>query len=141
MFGHIILESTTTTGTGNITLAGPDSSYAGFFDQFSAGDRVYYSILTNSSQDREIGYGTLSGTSVLERTEILATLVSAVYDDTSPAAITLSGTSKVACADEATLLTWIDDVRKAPAGDAGKVVVVDAAGGGILSNTLSAGTW
>lgn len=96
MLANWVKETTTTTGTGTMTLAGAATGFIAFTDAFNDGDKVFYSI--ESGNNREIGVGTFtaSGTT-LSRDTILETLVSGTYDNTSPTAITLAGTSTVAC--------------------------------------------
>jgi hypothetical protein len=91
-----VYETTTTSGTGTVTL----SSVTGrprFADAFATGLLVPYAL--KDGNNREWGMGTVSAANTLARTVVLATLVSGTYDDTSPAAITLSGgTVDVWCA-------------------------------------------
>lgn len=81
-----VQETTTTTGTGTVTLAG---AVTGFQD-FSAigdGNTCYYAI--TSGADWEVGLGTYTATgTTLSRDTILAS-------SNSGSAITLSGTSNV----------------------------------------------
>ncbi len=92
-----IKESTATTGTGTITLGGAETGFLSFEDHpdVSSTDTVHYVI--EDGNDKEYGIGTLtSGASwTLARTTTLATLVSGTYDDTSPTAISLSGSAVV----------------------------------------------
>lgn len=81
-----IKETTSTSGTGTMTLAGAASGYRAF-SVLGDGARCYYRV--ESGTDWEIGIGTYtsSGTT-LSRTQILAST-------NSGSAITLSGTSTV----------------------------------------------
>lgn len=88
MLGNFVKETTTTSGTGNITVAGV-TGRARFSDCFAVNVPFFYSI--NDGNNWELGVGYLSATSTLVRAKILSTLVSGTFDDTSPAAITLSG--------------------------------------------------
>jgi hypothetical protein len=84
-----VQETTTTTGTGTITLAGAVSGYQSFATAFpSATTLVYYCIVSGSLWEVGIGLYTLSGTTLARST---------VQDGSSGAgtAITLSGTSNV----------------------------------------------
>ena len=69
MFNDLIKETTTTTGTGTITLAGASTGYATFASQFSVGDTVSYAIL--SATEREVGTGTLASATTITRDEVL----------------------------------------------------------------------
>jgi hypothetical protein len=94
MLENWVKETTTTTGTGTITLAGAVTGFIAFSDVIADGEQVEYFIESGNNRERGIGTFTASGTT-LARTVILETLVSGTYDDTSPAAITLAGTSDV----------------------------------------------
>lgn len=85
-WGDNIFESSTTTGTGDIALAGAVSGFAAFSSATTPGgvaiannDRVYYSIWTMDSQGNrisggwEVGYGTYNTTGpAIARTTVLA---------------------------------------------------------------------
>lgn len=83
-----VQETTTTTGTGTITLAG---AVAGFqsFAVIGDGNTTYYCITSGNNWEVGIGTYTASGTT-LARTTILES-------SASGAAITLAGTSNVFC--------------------------------------------
>ena len=83
-----VKETTTSTGTGTIDLAGASSGYQSFLGAgYSDDDTVYYTVV--SSDKWEVGIGTLGSTTTrLARTTILAS-------SSSGSAITLSGTSEV----------------------------------------------
>lgn len=99
MLGNWIRETTTTTGTGNMTVAAV-TGYPRFSTLFALNQRFLYSILADSDGTPiEAGIGYLSATSTLVRERVLATYSSGTYDDTSPAAVSLaSGTKRVVCA-------------------------------------------
>lgn len=90
-------QETTTAGTGPVTVAGSIAGSATWLAAFGSGvSAVYYSI--QSGNNRETGEGSYDGsTQVLTRTTVRSTLVGGVYDDTSPAPISLAGTSTVRC--------------------------------------------
>ena len=83
-----IKESTTTTGTGTLTLAG---ATAGFQTFAAVGDAntTYYAILNGSNWEVGLGTYTASGTT-LSRDTVLSS-------SNAGAAITLSGASDVFC--------------------------------------------
>jgi hypothetical protein len=81
-----VQETTTTTGTGTVTLAGAVSGYQSFA-AIGNGNTTYYTITSGSAWEVGIGTYTSAGTT-LARTTILAS-------SASGAAITLSGTSNV----------------------------------------------
>lgn len=64
-----VLETTTTAGTGTLTLAGAVTGYRGFNASFTNGDVVFYSI-DNGQGEWEVGYGTV-GTGTLTRDTVL----------------------------------------------------------------------
>lgn len=126
-----VLESTSTTGTGAITLAGAISGFRTFASVCSVGDVVYYYIEAVNSGgaptgEWETGRGTYSGANTLTRTRVLAS-------SNAGAAVNFSaGTKRVAVADVA-------DVRKlekfdnfADAGNSGTTET------DLYSNTLTA---
>ena len=63
-----VKESTTTTGTGTITLAGAPAGFQSFNQAFANGNTVYYVI--QGGAEWEIGIGTV-GTGTLARTTVL----------------------------------------------------------------------
>jgi hypothetical protein len=72
LFADRVKESTTTTGTGTVTLAGAASGYQSFA-AIGNGNSCYYCIADQSGTDWEVGLGTYtsSGTT-LSRTTVLA---------------------------------------------------------------------
>lgn len=89
LYADRVQETTTTTGTGTVTLAGAVSGYRTFTSVFATGNRVNYAI--TSGTDWEVGTGTFttSGTT-LSRDVIFAS-------SNSGSAITLAGTSNIFC--------------------------------------------
>src|ERR1700750_1363032 len=72
-----IRETTTTTGTGALTLAGAAAGYAAFSSACAVGDTCYYGLQAvdgsgNPTGAWEVGIGTYSATNQLTRTTILA---------------------------------------------------------------------
>lgn len=94
MLANWVKQATSTTGTGTITLGSAETGFIAFGDAFSDGDVVHYSI--EDGNNREIGIGTYiaSGPS-LSRDTVLETLASGTFDNTSPTAISLSGSAIV----------------------------------------------
>lgn len=60
-----VQETTTTTGTGTVTLAGAVSGYQTFTAAFATGDQVTYAIVGGT--EWEVGIGTLATSSTLTR--------------------------------------------------------------------------
>ena len=83
-----VKETTTTTGTGTINLAGAVAAFQTFVAGIGSGNTCYYTIV--SGNNWEIGIGTVTDASpdTLSRTTILAS-------SNSDSALTLSGTSQV----------------------------------------------
>ena len=68
-----VKENSTTTGTGNITLAGVPAGQGNvtFNSGIGVGNTTYYCIFGQGSSNFEIGLGTLSGSTTLERTTVI----------------------------------------------------------------------
>jgi hypothetical protein len=67
-----VKETTTTSGTGNITLAGAVASFQTFNAAFNTNVYFYYCIVDADGVDWEVGRGYLSGSTTLVRSVILA---------------------------------------------------------------------
>jgi len=67
-----VKETTTTTGTGNITLGGAATGYQTFNSGVGVGNTAYYCIAGQGTSEWEVGFGTLSASTTLERTKIFA---------------------------------------------------------------------
>lgn len=97
MLANWVRETTATTGTGTITLAGAVSGFVAFSAAYSDGDLVPYVVEDGTNRERGLGTFTASGTT-LARTLVLETLVSGTLDKSAPTAISLSGSATVAVA-------------------------------------------
>jgi hypothetical protein len=96
MFEDLVKETTTTTGTGSLTLAGAATGYRTFASAFPTGARVSYAIL--SATEREVGVGRLTGSTTLTRNEVL-------YSTNANALVNFSAGSKdVICSVSADML-------------------------------------
>jgi len=69
-FGDRIKETSTTTGTGNFTLAGAVSQFESFTSNFVDGEQFYYAIVGQTGTEWEVGFGSLSS-GALVRTQVL----------------------------------------------------------------------
>ena len=68
-----VRETTTTTGTGALTLAGATATFDTFASVMSTNDTTYYAIVHSGGADEwEVGLGTYSGTNTLTRTTVLS---------------------------------------------------------------------
>ena len=55
-----VKETSTTTGTGTISLAGAETGYEGFVAGVGTGNTTYYAIELNSANEWEVGIGTVT---------------------------------------------------------------------------------
>lgn len=102
MLASWVKQSTSTTGTGTITLDGtPADGYQAFSSAFTTGDIVQYTI--KDGNNRESGYGELTSGAdwTLTRTLIFETLVSDTYTRMPSTGITLSGSAVVGISSSA----------------------------------------
>jgi hypothetical protein len=67
-----VYETSTTTGTGNITLAGAVAQYVSFNAAFGVGVSFYYTIKGTTGTEWEVGEGYLSGSTTLVRSQVYA---------------------------------------------------------------------
>lgn len=67
-----VRETTTTTGTGNLTLDGAVSKFRTFASVLSSSDTTYYSIVEQTGTAWEVGIGTFTSPATLARTTILS---------------------------------------------------------------------
>lgn len=66
-FADRVKETSTSTGTGNFTLAGAVSQFETFAANFDVGQRLDYAIVGQSGTEWETGRGYLSGATTLVR--------------------------------------------------------------------------
>jgi hypothetical protein len=64
-------ETTTTTGTGDLTLAGAVAQFSSFASRLAVGEPFWYAIVGQTGTEWEEGYGVLSGATTLVRTTSL----------------------------------------------------------------------
>ena len=68
-----VRDTTTTTGTGDLTLSGTaPTGFRTFASVAAVGDNVYYAISSASGAEWEVGYGTLTASTTLNRARIIA---------------------------------------------------------------------
>ena len=69
-----VKETSTTTGTGTIDLAGAETGYEGFVAGVGNGNTTYYAIELNSANEWEVGIGTVTdaATDTLSRDTIIS---------------------------------------------------------------------
>ena len=88
-----VKETSTTTGTGTIDLAGAETGYEGFVAGVGTGNTTYYAIELNSANQWEVGIGTVTDAApdTLSRDTIISS-------SNSDAAVDFSiGTKNVFC--------------------------------------------
>ena len=76
LFDHV-LETSTTTGTGDLTLAGAVLGFSTFASRYSTGDTLYYGTQATDASgvptgEWEVGIGTYSAANTLTRTTVLS---------------------------------------------------------------------
>lgn len=87
VYGDRVKDSTTTTGTGSLTLSGTaPTGFQPFAARMAVGDTCFYGIASAGSE-WEVGIGTLTATTTLARTQVLAS-------SSSGAAVSLSAGTK-----------------------------------------------
>lgn len=68
-----VKDTTTTTGTGDLTLSGSaPTGYRTFASVMDTGSNCYYCIASDSSAEWEVGYGTLTASTTLARARVIA---------------------------------------------------------------------
>lgn len=104
MLANWIRETTTTTGTGAITLGGAPAGYITFATRFANGSSVQYTIIDGNN--RECGIGTYNA-GVLTRTTKLEKLDGGTYSANPGTGISLSGSAVVMCTGDASFLPYL----------------------------------
>ena len=67
-----VKETSITTGTGDFTLAGASQGFESFASGVGVGNTTYYTIVESGSNNFEVGEGTLSASSTLQRTTLIS---------------------------------------------------------------------
>ena len=70
LFYDRVKETTTTTGTGDITLAGAVNQFVSFSSRYAVGDLFRYAIVGQTGTEWEGGEGTLLTTTTFRRLRI-----------------------------------------------------------------------
>ena len=131
LLGDRVQETTTSTGTGSITLNGAVTGYVTFNSTFSNGNSVWY-VIDDGAGNWEIGYGTV-GTGTLTRTVFQSSNANALV----PFGV---GTKRVFCTAPYTYL--LPDQT----GNSGKILTTDgttsswttiASAGGVTSVSVA----
>lgn len=67
-----VRETSTSTGTGSVTLAGAVTGYQTFASVLTSSDTTYYTIADQGGSGWEVGIGTFTSPSTLARTTVLS---------------------------------------------------------------------
>lgn len=99
MLGNWIYQTSTTTGTGNLTLS-PVAGYPTLSSQFAQNDLIKYQILDDATgAPIESGIGLINGSGELVRSIPQASYVGSTYSETNVTSVNLpAGTKRVICA-------------------------------------------
>jgi hypothetical protein len=118
-----VLETSTSTGTGAITLAGAPSGFQSFSAGIGSSNTTYYCIVNSTGNEWEVGYGTLnSGATTLTRTTVYTS-------SNSNTAVSFSaGTKNVFCTYPASRSVNLDN---------GGFLTVGTPSGAAFTNTLA----
>lgn len=100
MLANAIKQTTTTTGTGNLTLAAV-AGYVEFSDAFALNQPFFYALVNAVNQLVETGIGYLSTSTTLVRAKITSTFSGGTYTDEGASAASLTGTTTVLCTPQA----------------------------------------
>ena len=97
-----VKETSTTTGTGDFTLAGAATGFETFNAGIGASNTTYYTIFNQGTNEFEVGLGTLSASTTLQRDTVLSSSNSDSKVDFS------SGTKDVFCTMPASKTVYLD---------------------------------
>ena len=67
-----VKETSTTQGTGDITLAGASTGFITFNSGIGTSNTTYYTIFEQGTNNFEVGLGTLSASTTLQRDTVLS---------------------------------------------------------------------
>ena len=67
-----VKETSTTSGTGNFTLAGASTGFITFNSGIGTSNTTYYTIHEQGTNNFEVGLGTLTGSTTLRRDTVLS---------------------------------------------------------------------
>ena len=116
-FEDRVKDTTTTSGTGDITLSGSaPTGFRTFASVFVTGQRVRYAIVAQSGGEWEVGRGTLTGATTLARTQVRRS-------SNSDALVNFSaGTKDVFCTIDGVFISRVPTEGKASAARAGLIL-------------------
>jgi hypothetical protein len=114
-----VKETSTTTGTGTLNLAGAVQDFEGFVAGIGNSNKTYYAIVNTGTGEFEVGLGTVTDATpdTLSRDTIISS-------SNSDAAVDFSAGSKdVFCTQPASKAVYLDE-NGAPVGAASKAFVM-----------------
>ena len=97
-----VKETTTITGTGTLTLGGAVTGFETFAAGIGNSNTTYYAVILPGSAEFEVGLGTLSSTTNLQRTTIISSSNSDAVVDFQ------AGTKDVFCTLPASKSVYLD---------------------------------
>ena len=97
-----VKETSTTQGTGDITLAGAVTGFITFNSGIGTSNTTYYTIFEQGTANFEVGLGTLSGSTTLQRDTVLSNSLG------NTSKINFSGTLDVFCTMPASKSVYLD---------------------------------
>lgn len=130
-----IKETSTTTGTGNLTLAGAASGFQAF-SIFANNDTLFYAVVHQTAAEWEVGIGTyVSATPALARTTVLES-------SNADALVNFSaGTKDVFVTRPAELAVQLKELAAAPAPSVADGMTLYAFNGGVESQIRTMGEY
>ena len=99
-----VKETSTTQGTGNITLAGAVQGFITFNSGIGTSNTTYYTIHEQGTNNFEVGLGTLTGSTTLRRDTVLSNSAG----NTSKISFGSSTTKDVFCTVPASKSVYLD---------------------------------
>ena len=97
-----VKETSTTSGAGDFTLAGASTGFITFNSGIGTSNTTYYTIFEQGTANFEVGLGTLSGSTTLQRDTVLNNSAG------NTSKINFSGTLDVFCTMPASKTVYLD---------------------------------
>ncbi len=99
-----VKETSTTSGTGDFTLAGASTGFITFNSGIGTSNTTYYTIHEQGTNNFEVGLGTLTGSTTLQRDTVLSNSAG----NTSKISFGSSTTKDVFCTMPASKSVYLD---------------------------------
>ena len=99
-----VKETSTTSGTGDFTLAGASTGFITFNSGIGTSNTTYYCIFEQGTNNFEVGLGTLTGSTTLQRDTVLSNSAG----NTSKISFGSSTTKDVFCTMPASKSVYLD---------------------------------